>query len=108
MKDQPIMVYTTFANQGDAERVGGQLVEEKLAACVNILGGVMSIYRWQDKVERDEEVVMLVKSRASLKSALSKRLQELHPYETPAVFVIDGEALNEDYWQWLVEQTGGA
>jgi len=106
--DKPIMIYTTFASPDDAERVGGQLVEEKLAACVNILGGVTSIYRWQGKVERDGEVVMLIKSRASLKSELAKRLRELHPYETPAVFVINGEAGEKDYWQWIVEQTGGA
>ena len=104
--DWPIMIYTTFANAEDARNIGEKLVVEELAACVNILAGMTSIYRWQGEIRNDEEVVMLVKSRASVKSALTERLKLLHPYETPVIFVINGEAYGRDYWQWLCSQTG--
>ena len=104
--DQPILVYTTFASQEDAEMVGGKVVMEELAACVNILPGMVSIYRWQGEVRNDREVVMLVKSRTGLKTRLVKRLDALHPYDTPVLFVIEGAACGDKYWQWLLDQTG--
>ncbi len=104
--DQPILIYTTFASQAAAETVGEQVVSEELAACVNILPGMVSIYRWKGALSKDAEVVMLVKSRARLKSRLVERLGELHPYEVPVLFVIEGEACGDDYRQWLMEMTG--
>ena len=100
------MVYTTFASRTDAERVGEKVVEEELAACVNILPGMVSIYHWQGEIVKDDEVVMLVKSRLGIKTRLVDRLGALHPYDTPVIFVIEGEACGDKYWQWLLDRTG--
>jgi len=99
------MIYTTFANEDDAQHMAAQLVADKLAACVNILPGATSIYRWEGEIKKEEEAVMLVKSRISRKARLLQRIGDLHPYATPAIFVITGDAHGEDYWQWLKDQT---
>jgi periplasmic divalent cation tolerance protein len=67
--DKPVLVYATFPSGEVAETMGRQLVEQRLAACVNILPGMTSIYRWEGVIERDSEVVMIVKTRASLAEA---------------------------------------
>ena len=105
--DQPIMIYTTFASVEDAERAGEKIVTEKLAACVNILPAMVSIYRWRGEMINDREVVMLVKSRAAIEKELVERLKELHPYDTPVLFVIAGRSGADKFWHWLREQTGG-
>ena len=90
----------------DAEIVGEKLVEEELAACVNILPGMVSIYHWQGAITKDEEVVMLVKSRLGVRTRLVDRLGAIHPYDIPVLFVIEGEACGDKYWQWLLDRTG--
>src|SRR6185295_5061581 len=85
--ERAVFVYTTWPTSAEAEAAGRALVERRLAACVNILPGMISHYRWQGKIERAEEAVMIVKTRASLASAVSDAVKDLHSYDTPAILV---------------------
>jgi periplasmic divalent cation tolerance protein len=97
------LVLSTVARAEDAERIGRALVEGGLAACVNVLPAVTSIYRWKGKVEREEERLLLIKTRAERFAALRETLVALHPYEVPEVIALpitDGHA---PYLEWLDE-----
>jgi len=83
--DRAVFVYTTWPTTVEAEQCGRALVERRLAACVNILPGMISLYRWEGKLERGEETVMIVKTRASLAGAIETAVKELHSYTTPAI-----------------------
>jgi periplasmic divalent cation tolerance protein len=104
--ERAVLVYTTFPGLVEAERVGKELVERRLAACANILPGMVSHYRWEGKVERAEEVVMLVKTRATLVEEVSAAIRELHSYEVPALVVIPLESVERNYLGWLLDATG--
>ena len=82
-----VSVYATFANEEEAGRIAGTVVEERLAACVNIIGNCRSIYRWQGRVEQAEEVAALFKARADKAEALLARIVELHSYDLPCAVV---------------------
>jgi periplasmic divalent cation tolerance protein len=99
------LVYMTMGSSEEAERIGNALVGERLAACVNLLPGMRSIYRWKGAVEAAEEVVLIAKTRAPLVAALVARVKQLHSYEVPCAIslpILDG---NPDYLQWLAEET---
>jgi periplasmic divalent cation tolerance protein len=87
-----------------AESIAGMLVAEKLAACVNILPGAKSIYEWQGKVEKDEECVLLIKSRRDRLPQLEKRLLEEHPYELPELIAVPIEEGLHSYLSWIDTQ----
>ena len=106
--DKPVLVYSTFPSGEVAETMGRQLVERRLAACVNILPGMTSIYRWEGKIERDSEVVMIIKTRASLAEAAMGAVKAGHPYTNPALLVIPVEAGAAPYIDWLLAQTAQA
>jgi len=80
-----VFLYVTAPNSETAARIGRTLVEEKLAACVNILPGVQSIYRWEEQVETEAEVLLIIKSTALCVDAMIERIETLHPYEVPEV-----------------------
>ncbi len=103
--DRAVFVYTTFPGLVEAEEAAKVIVERRLAACANILPGVVSHYRWQGKVERDEEVVALFKTRASLAEPLRATIKELHAYDVPAISVIPIESVDRDYLNWLMDET---
>ncbi len=103
--ERAIVVYTTFPTLVEAERVGKALVERRLAACANILPGMVSHYRWQGQVERGEEVVMLIKTRATLTEAVSDAVRGMHSYDTPAIVVLPLESVERTYLGWLLEST---
>jgi periplasmic divalent cation tolerance protein len=84
------------------------LVERRLCACVNILPGMVSLYRWDGKVERGEEVVMIIKTRATLAEAVRAEVKAMHSYTTPAVLVLPIEAVDPDYHAWLMAETESA
>lgn len=105
--ERAVLVYTTWPSVVEAEAAGRQLVERRLAAGVNILPGTISYYWWQEKIERAEEVVMIVKSRASLAEAVRAAVREVHPYETAAIMTLPVESLDRDYHVWIVAETGG-
>jgi periplasmic divalent cation tolerance protein len=79
------LFYVTFPSKAEAERVAETLLAERLAACVNILGACTSIYRWQGRIERAEEVPVLIKTRTMLATRLRERLTALHSYELPLI-----------------------
>ena len=103
--DKPVLVYSTFPSGEVAETMGRQLVEQRLAACVNILPGMTSIYRWEGEIARDSEVVMIIKTRASLAEAVMAAVKAEHPYTNPALLVIPVEAGGALYRDWLFEET---
>ena len=105
--ERAVLVYTTWPSIVEAERAGRAIVERRLAACVNILPGMISHYWWQGKIERAEEVVMLVKTRAALTEAVRQAVKELHSYETPSIMVLPLESVDADYYRWIVEETKG-
>jgi periplasmic divalent cation tolerance protein len=103
--ERAVIVYTTWPSIVEAEKAGRAIVERRLAACVNILPGMISHYWWQGKIERAEEAVMIVKTRASLAEAVRLAIRELHSYTTPAVMVLPVEAADPDYQAWIVQET---
>ncbi len=105
--ERAVLVYTTWPSIVEAERAGREIVEKRLAACVNIVPGMISHYWWQGKIERAEETVMLVKTRASLAEAVRKAVKELHSYTTPAIMVLPLESVDADYYRWIVEEAKG-
>jgi periplasmic divalent cation tolerance protein len=103
--DRAVMLYTTFPSLVEAEKAGQALVEDRLAACVNILPGMISHYRWQGAVERAEEAVMLIKTRASLAEPVRAAVKASHAYETPAILVLPIESVDETYFAWIMDST---
>ena len=103
--ERAAFVYTTYPSIVEAEKAGGALVERRLCACVNILPGMVSLYWWQGKIERGEEVVMIIKTRASLIEAVRKAVREMHSYTTPAFLVLPVERVDRDYEAWLMAET---
>jgi periplasmic divalent cation tolerance protein len=100
-----VFVYTTYPSLVEAEAAGRALVEQRLAACVNILPGMVSHYRWQGAIERGEEVVMLIKTRAALAEQVRAAVKARHSYETPAILVLPIESVDQTYLQWILEGT---
>jgi periplasmic divalent cation tolerance protein len=105
--ERAVLVYTTYPSLVEAERAGRAIVERRLAACINVLPGMISHYWWQGKVERGEEVVMIFKTRASLAEAVRGAVKESHPYTTPAIVVLPVEGGDPDYLAWIDAETDG-
>ncbi len=103
--ERAVLVYTTWPSIVEAERAGRMLVENRLAACVNILPGMISHYWWQGTLERAEEAVAIFKTRASLTEALRQALKAAHPYATPCFLVMPVEAVDPEYQRWIVKET---
>ena len=103
--DRAVFVYTTYPSIVEAEQAGRAIVERRLAACVNILPGMISHYWWQGAIERAEEVVMIIKTRASLAEAVRNAVKEMHSYTTPAVLFLPVEGGDPAYLGWLMQET---
>jgi periplasmic divalent cation tolerance protein len=110
MRDTPIpsvsIVLTTLGKDDDARTIARVLVEERLAACVNIVPGVTSVFAWQGKISEDGEQQLVIKTSTSTIAALEARLRELHPYETPEFLVIHASGGSESYLTWVAESVG--
>ena len=93
--------------QDHAERIANELVERRLAACVNIIASVLSIYRWKGTIERQTESTLLIKTRVEHLPALMSAIRELHPYEVPEIVALQVEPseVNPAYLQWLRDET---
>ena len=106
--ERAVFVYTTWPSTVEAEQAGRALVERRLAACVNILPGMVSVYWWEGKVERGEEAVMIVKTRAALAEKVTTAVKEMHSYSTPAILVIPLESVEQTYLGWIMNETAKA
>jgi len=95
------VLLTTTDSASSAERLAGELVGRGLAACVNIVGPVRSVYRWQGRIVRDEERLLVIKSSAAKFAALSEALAELHDYDLPELLSLKVEAGASAYLDWL-------
>ena len=98
-----IVVLITATSMGEAETIGKALIEGRMAACVNISAGVRSLFRWQGKIEDQEEVLLLVKSRSDLLPSIIEAVKRLHSYTVPEVIalpILDGSS---DYLAWIDE-----
>ncbi len=102
-----IVVLITAPNEADAAKMANDIVSSGLAACVNIIRNIRSIYRWQGKIEDEGEVLMLAKTRKERFNALEKRVKELHPYTVPEIIALPIIAGFEGYLGWLKEETAG-
>ena len=103
--ERAVFVYTTYPSVVEAQKAGNALVGARLAACVNILPGMISVYRWQGAIERGEEAVMIVKTRASLAEEVRASVKATHPYDTPAILVLPIESVDERYHAWILAET---
>ena len=100
-----IIVFITAPNEKEAASISRTIVEERLVACVNIIPSVRSIYRWQGRVEDEQEVLMMVKTKKSLFERLQERVKELHSYEVPEIIGLPLVEGSKEYLDWLGQET---
>jgi len=105
MSERAVFVYTTYPSLVEAERIGKAVLERRLAACVNILPGMISHYWWEGKIERADEAVMIIKTRAALAEGVRAAVKEMHPYDTPAILVLPIEGGEPGYLDWIMAET---
>jgi len=99
------IVLTTMPDDERADELARTLVDERLAACVNVHGPMSSTYRWQQTVEREAERQLVIKTTSARLTALERRVRELHPYEVPEFIVVPVEGGSDDYLRWLTSET---
>ena len=99
-----IIVLSTYSSTAEADRIARQLLEKRLAACVNVVAGARSIYRWQGAIEEAAECLLIVKSRRGLWDELRAEIQRLHSYEVPEVLLLAIEDGSPEYLDWLNEE----
>lgn len=102
-----VAVLVTVGSAQEGERISRALVEERLAACVNRVGRIRSVYRWQGRVEESEEELLIIKTRKELFVPLKGRVQALHSYEVPEIIALPILTGDESYFRWLAEQLEG-
>jgi periplasmic divalent cation tolerance protein len=100
-----LLVLTNLPDPESAEALAATLVENRLAACVNILPGCRSIYRWQGQVEHAEEIPLLIKTRAACYPALEAAIRAKHPYQTPEIIALPISQGLPDYLAWVLAET---
>ena len=103
--DDYIIVLTTCNSSEIASSIAESLVSNKLAACVNIINGVESVYRWQGKIEHDKEILLIIKTQQSLYSQLEQAIQELHDYELPEIIAVPINTGEKNYLNWIQSAT---
>ena len=101
------IVYITTPNKDEALRIGRVLVEERLAACVNIVDGMTSLYWWKGNIEAADETVLLAKTRHSLVEPLIEKVKSLHSYDCPCIIANPIDSANPDYLKWIENETAG-
>ncbi len=97
----PMVVFVTVPNREEAEKIARALIESRLAACVNIVNGLKSIYWWQGKIEEDNELLLIIKTRIEVFEELVLKIKELHPYTVPEIIGLPIIAGSKDYVDWL-------
>lgn len=105
MKDEYIVVYVTTPDDTTAKMIARKVLEKRLAACINIIPNIFSIYRWKGEIEEDQEALMIIKTRRILFEPLTKTIKELHPYEIPEVIGIPIIEGYNAYLGWISDET---
>lgn len=100
-----LSVFCTVPDQKTAQRIAQTLVHEGLAACVNLLPGITSVYRWEGEVQENSELLLLIKTQQARYNALEARIKELHPYQVPEIIAHKIEAGSKDYLDWIAKNT---
>jgi periplasmic divalent cation tolerance protein len=103
MSDKAIIVFVTTPSHSDAADIAKTIVSEKLAACVNIIPGIRSIFYWEDKVQDEQETLMIIKSSAELFEDLKKRIIMTHPYSVPEIISVEIQQGHQEYLNWIFE-----
>jgi periplasmic divalent cation tolerance protein len=103
-----LLAYITAPDRSEALRIGRALLEARLAACINVSDGMVSMYWWQGKLEEAAECVLLVKTSDARKEAVIAKVRELHGYAVPCVVFWPLAGGNPDYLEWIEKETGGA
>ena len=98
-----LIVLTTVKNRAEAKKISEALISEKLAACVNRLPSVSSVYRWRGKVERSSEVMLIIKTSSKNLDKLMARIKELHSYEVPEILALKVDRSLPQYLRWIDE-----
>lgn len=106
--ERPVLIYSTFPSLEEAKQVGEALVAARLAACVNMFPGMVSMFEWKGARETANEVAMIIKTRSSLTDQVLAEAKRLHPYEVPALLVLPTEGGSDEYCAWILSETGGA
>jgi periplasmic divalent cation tolerance protein len=104
MKEQYIQVITTTENKEDVERIARNLLEKRLAGCVQIIGPITSTYWWKGNIESASEYLCLIKSKKNLYAKLEKAIKEIHPYETPEIIATPVVSGSKKYLGWLFNE----
>jgi periplasmic divalent cation tolerance protein len=102
------IVYVNTGETAEAERIGRDLVESRLAAAFNVIGGVSSVYRWDGVIRQSDEAQLIVKTRSALVEAVIARVRELHSYECPGIFAVPVTGGHPEYLDWVARETDGA
>lgn len=100
-----IMIYCTTSNKDSALKISNELVNKKLVACCNIIPAITSVYNWQNKVNTDAEVLMIMKTKSTLFKLVEQEIKKLHDYEVPEIISTEITDGSEDYLNWIDEQT---
>jgi len=100
-----IVVFVTSGSEEEAVKIGRTLVEERLAACTNIVSPIRSIYRWEGKIWDEREALIIIKSREDLFERIRSRVKELHSYEVPEITAVKLDRGDSAYWQWIESVT---
>jgi len=100
-----MLVYITTSSRVEASAIGRAMVDERLAACANVLGDITSFYWWEGAVQEDGEVSLILKTQDHLVDRLTQRVKELHSYDCPCVVAIPIAAGNPDFLDWIVNET---
>ena len=100
---EPIVVFMTAASADEARRIAERLIEAQLAACVQILPEIESVYRWKNKVQHEKEVLVLAKTTAIRFDELEKEVRALHSYETPEIVAVPANKISQPYRDWLLD-----
>ena len=105
MSRNAIFAYVTAPDHETAVRIGRAIVEDRLAACANVIDGMTSIYRWNDQIEQAAEVVLILKSTEDLTTPLIDRVRELHPYDCPCIVTIPLRGGHTEFLEWIAQET---
>jgi periplasmic divalent cation tolerance protein len=102
------VILVTVSSLEESKKIAHALIESKLAACVNIIPKIISIYSWQEKINEDEEYLLLIKSRKELFKSIKKTVRDLHSYEVPEIIMLPIKNGLKDYLEWIRKETKGS